>query len=184
MIISSRRASRRSGRYQTEAGLPLMQAKSPSATLAWEMQPRLLCSMPNDCGSMDKSSLATTPAIHVEVPSSDGTSNRFCFIGRHEDVARVLENRESADEPGRPEFSVRQYRDNGRGITRGSDFVIGTEELGSTAPTRIRLHAILEKAWRALARSTQGAGHCRLCTRRCPTCFGGRSAANGQRAAD
>ena len=68
-----------------------------------------------------------------------GKDNKFCFIGRHDDVARVLENRESAGEPGRPEFSVRQYRDNGRRITRGSDFVIGTEAFGPTATTRTRL---------------------------------------------
>lgn len=102
--------------------------------------------------------LGDKPDIHVELPSSDGNSSTFCFIGQHRDVARVLENRESAGEPGRPEFAVRQYRDNGRGITRGSDFVIGTEEFGSTATTRTRLHTILDKAWRTLAKAHQDHG--------------------------
>ena len=99
--------------------------------------------------------LSGRPDIHVELPSSAGKNSKFCFIGRHEHVARVLENRESAGEPGRPEFSVRQYRDHGRGITRGSDFIIGTEEFGPTATTRTRLHTILGKAWCTLAKAHQ-----------------------------
>ena len=126
--------------------------------------------------------LSEKAAIHVELPSPGGR-RKFCFIGQHRDVAYVLKNGEIAGEPERPEFSVRQYRDNGRGITRGSDFLVGTEEFVSTAPTRKRLRTILEKAWSALAKGNRP-GHGQRCTRRCATCFGERSAANGQRAAD
>lgn len=92
-------------------------------------------------------------AIHVELPSSGG---KFCFIGQYRDVAYVLKNGEIAGEPKQPEFSVRQYRDHGRGITRGSDFLVGTDEIGPTATTRIRLGTILKKAWSALARGYEG----------------------------
>ena len=98
------------------------------------------------------------PDIHVEIPSSDEESSKFCFIGQYDDVARVLRNKESAREPGRPEFSVHQYRVHGRGITRGSDFVIATEAYGSTVSTRNRLHAILYKAWQTLAKAHERDG--------------------------
>ena len=92
-------------------------------------------------------------AIHVELPSPGG---KFCFIGQHRDVAYVLKNGELAGEPKRPEFSVRQYREHGRGIARGSDFLVGTEDYVSTAPTRKRLRTILEKACSTLAKGNEG----------------------------
>jgi len=97
--------------------------------------------------------LSADAAVHVELPSPGGG---FCFIGQYRDVAYVLKNGKIAGEPKRLEFSVRQYRDHGRNITRGSDLLVGTEEFGSTATTRKRLGTILERAWSALAGGYEG----------------------------
>lgn len=94
-------------------------------------------------------------AVHVRLPKaaddpqdSNDSPDRICFVGRHADVKRVLQDNSS---DGALEFSVRQYLSAGRYITRGSDLIIGTDDLGPTGPTRKRLHCILNKAWRKLA---------------------------------
>lgn len=91
-------------------------------------------------------------AIHIKLPSS---VDRLCFIGRYADVASVLKDR---NQFGQLAFSVRQYTLNGRNITRGRDFIIGTEDAGPTKSTRDRLHAILNKAWLVLANAHTNVG--------------------------
>lgn len=98
-------------------------------------------------------------AIHVKLPSSSASSpDRLCFIGRYDDVKRVLRDEESRSEPGQPEFSVRHYRQTAQYITRGSDMVIGTDQFGATKSTRARLYTILGKAWQALAKAYEADG--------------------------
>jgi Dyp-type peroxidase family len=84
-------------------------------------------------------------AIHITLP---GSVDRLCFIGRYADVASVLKDE---IQPGQLAFSVRQYTLNGRNITRGRDFIIGTEDSGPTKSARERLHVILNNAWQVLA---------------------------------
>jgi cytochrome P450 len=92
------------------------------------------------------------PAIHVNLPSPKGQSEKICFIGRYKDVKAVLRNPHTS--AGQLVFSVRQYTQNGQRITRGGDLVVGTEAVGPTGPARKRLHRILVLAWETL-----GAAH-------------------------
>jgi cytochrome P450/deferrochelatase/peroxidase EfeB len=90
--------------------------------------------------------------IHIELPVSNNPEDRairkLCFVARYEDVKTVLNNLDEHDDLA---FSVRQYTLNGRQITRGLDLIVGTEDVAPTKSTRDRLHAILNKAWGALA---------------------------------
>ena len=88
--------------------------------------------------------------IRVGLPASaEDSPNRLCFVGRYQDVKTVFRNRNAS---GQLAFSVRQYAVRGRDITRGSDVVIGTEDVGPSQPTRARLHDILYWAWETLGR--------------------------------
>lgn len=77
--------------------------------------------------------------------------SEIVFIGKHAHVSRVIEG--ETNEKGEQLFSIEQYTDTTRRITRGHEFVIGTE-YGSngtkTADDRIRLHDILNSAWATL----------------------------------
>ncbi|MFL6846514.1 MAG: hypothetical protein ACJ8ER_16725 [Allosphingosinicella sp.] len=70
---------------------------------------------------------------------------KIAFVARYEDVTRVLSNDVTADAV---DFSVWPYRDAGRRITRGEDFLIATDAAGS--PSRQRLLEILDHGWKAL----------------------------------
>ena len=84
--------------------------------------------------------------------------------------------------PELPEFSVRQYRDNGRRITRGSDFLVGTEDLDRLRPRGHGFH----NSGKGLVHACEGNEPMTLPTsyEALRTCFGGRSAANGRGATD
>lgn len=84
-------------------------------------------------------------AVRVATP---GTGKVVSFVGRHDDVTRVLSNRVAG---GTIEFSVRGYHEASQRITRGSDMLIGTDETGPTCPARHRLKPILDHAWNTLA---------------------------------
>lgn len=87
--------------------------------------------------------------------ASPGTGQIVSFVGRHDDVTRVLSNNMGKDGV---EFSVRPYHVAGRRITRGSDMLIGTDESGPTCPARHRLKPILDLAWGTLARHFDQSG--------------------------
>jgi Dyp-type peroxidase family len=76
--------------------------------------------------------------LRLQLP---GTKEFVSFVGRHEDVVRVLKN----NSQGRGvSFSIAPYRDASRGIMRGRDLPIGTEH-GDEA--RSILPRILDDAW-------------------------------------
>jgi Dyp-type peroxidase family len=90
-------------------------------------------------------------AVHIKLPVAAGNPfEKVCFVGRYEDVKTVLRDLDAA---GQLAFSVRQYTQVARGITRGLDMIVGTEDVGPTKPTRDRLHTILNEAWKVLAQS-------------------------------
>jgi Dyp-type peroxidase family len=96
--------------------------------------------------------------IRVKLPSATTKSSPddgnkvgpLCFVGRYKDVKTVFRNVNDSDQLA---FSVRQYAVTGRDITRGSDVVIGTEDVGPSKSTRDRLHKILYWAWETLGRA-------------------------------
>jgi deferrochelatase/peroxidase EfeB/cytochrome P450 len=97
-------------------------------------------------------------AVHLDLPSSatQGSYDKVCFVGLHSDVRKVLRNEQSAS--GTLEFSVRHYHLAAQNITRGRDIIISTDAFGPTDATRTRLHAILNKAWWALADALKAEG--------------------------
>lgn len=88
-----------------------------------------------------------TPKRSVRV-ATPGNGRVVSFVGRHDDVTRILSNRIADDTV---EFSVRAYHEASQRITRGSDMLIGTDETGPTCPARHRLNPILDHAWNTLA---------------------------------
>ncbi len=81
-------------------------------------------------------------------PSPDGTQGHIAFVGQHAHVTAVLRN---VDASGQVAFSVRQYRDAARFMTRGQDLLVGTDK----GDVRDRLKAILNEAWLALYQGYQ-----------------------------
>ncbi|MBR1122723.1 Dyp-type peroxidase [Bradyrhizobium lablabi] len=98
--------------------------------------------------------LAASTAAVVRVPlppSLDGSQQHISFVGQHAHVTAVLKN---DDKEGRLAFSVKQYRDTARLITRGQDMLVAVD----TGPTRDRLKSILNAAWLALYRGYEQDG--------------------------
>jgi Dyp-type peroxidase family len=94
--------------------------------------------------------LASPTAAVVRVPlppSPPGAQQHISFVGRHAHVTTVLRN----DDGEGLAFSVKQYRDAARFMTRGQDMLVAVD----TGPTRVRLKAILNEAWTALRRGYQ-----------------------------
>jgi Dyp-type peroxidase family len=88
----------------------------------------------------------TSAAIRVALPPSFAAApqQHMCFVGQYRDVTEVLRN---DDASGQLAFSVRQYTDTARWLTRGQDLLVATD----TGPARQRLRTILDRAWQALA---------------------------------
>jgi Dyp-type peroxidase family len=90
-------------------------------------------------------------ATTIGSPDDDNKLGTLCFVGRYDDVKTVLNNVKESNGTKELLFSVRQYTQNGRNITRGEDLIVGTEDVGPTEPVRRRLRTVLYEAWRALA---------------------------------
>jgi Dyp-type peroxidase family len=87
--------------------------------------------------------------ITVQTPARpDGGCDSFVFVGRYDDVVRVLSDKAAAG--GGREFSVKAYHETAGRITVGGDFLISTE---SGSETRAHLHDMLNAAWGELWRS-------------------------------
>ena len=71
---------------------------------------------------------------------------KVAYVGRYDQVVKVLSN-ERKDAKS-VYFSVEPYRTAGQRITRGQDFLIGTDAAGSDS--RDRLLGVLKEAWREL----------------------------------
>lgn len=71
---------------------------------------------------------------------------KVAFVGRYDQVRKVLSNDKRDDHS--VYFSVEPYCTAGRRITRGQDFLIGTDAAGSDL--RDRLFGVLKEAWRQL----------------------------------
>lgn len=97
--------------------------------------------------------------IRVELPAATTISSpddgnelgTLCFVGRYDDVKTVLNNVKESNGTKELLFSVRQYTQTGRNITRGEDLIVGTEDVGPTEPVRTRLRTVLCEAWKVLA---------------------------------
>jgi deferrochelatase/peroxidase EfeB/cytochrome P450 len=107
------------------------------------------------------------PPEPPEPPAAEPACRTIVFVGRHDDVTKVLSDPVAlppagakgedapnacpyAAEHGRLEFSVLQYHLTGQRITRGHDFLVGGDAVGETAAARRRHYMILCKAWQAL----------------------------------
>ena len=108
---------------------------------------------PNRVSKYAAAILASQPpavggAVRLQLPpAAVGSPQTMVFVGHHEDVVRVL----SGPAPGQPlDFSVEQYRLASERITRGYDFIAGTEPVGATADMRKRMYGMLCKAWSML----------------------------------
>jgi deferrochelatase/peroxidase EfeB/cytochrome P450 len=92
------------------------------------------------------------PAATTASSPDDGNKpGTLCFVGRYDDVKTVLNNVKESNGTKALLFSVRQYTQTGRDITRGEDVIVGTEDVGPTEPVRRRLRTVLYEAWRVLA---------------------------------
>ncbi|MEX3009610.1 hypothetical protein [Hoeflea sp. TYP-13] len=95
------------------------------------------------------------PGIPETSPYNDGASlhepeglgDNMCFVGKYGHVSDVLR---LLDENGKRRFSVTQYRQAGRRVTRGDDILIGTEISSDTEERRARLFTLLNAAWLTL----------------------------------
>jgi deferrochelatase/peroxidase EfeB/cytochrome P450 len=90
-------------------------------------------------------------ATTVSSPDDGNKLDTLCFVGRYDDVKTVLNNVKESNGTKVLLFSVRQYTQTGREITRGEDVIVGTEDVGPTEPVRRRLRTVLYEAWRGLA---------------------------------
>jgi Dyp-type peroxidase family len=92
---------------------------------------------------------AGASAVRVRLPAEQagGRSESMVFVGQHADVVRVLSDKAVG---ARLEFSVERYRQTAARITRGYDFIVGTEDVGPTAATRTLMYDMLRDAWKAL----------------------------------
>ncbi|HZZ87483.1 MAG TPA: hypothetical protein VFE13_04020 [Caulobacteraceae bacterium] len=116
--------------------------------------------------------LAANPghtAVRLTLPPAAGSRVRppIVFVGQYDDVVRVLSDRKVKverraggaqagavqSEELQAEFTTLQYRIASERITRGYDFIAGTESVGATAKTRGRLLRMLGRAWEALGPS-------------------------------
>ena len=91
--------------------------------------------------------------VEVKLPPTDTHDPQAApvvFVGRHDDVSRVL----STVEVGKKiVYSVAPYQEAGRRISRGYDLIIGTEPGSDTADKHKRMHALLDDAWGKLSSS-------------------------------
>jgi Dyp-type peroxidase family len=76
-------------------------------------------------------------AVYLQAPPP--SSEVFVFIGRHAHARQLLD--------GRPEFTVKHYREASERFTRGRVLLVGTD-IGD--PERQRLTKVLDKAWETL----------------------------------
>ncbi len=100
-------------------------------------------------------------AVKVELPeplvAHDGPSNAAAreavvFVGRYDDVRRVLMGRDGSSPV---DFSVEHYRTAMDQMTRGNNFLVGTDQTGPTAALRSRMLGRLKEAWLALGNASE-----------------------------
>jgi Dyp-type peroxidase family len=88
----------------------------------------------------------TAPKPGARATDPDDKKDRMVFLARYEDVRRVLMGR------GDKDFSVAHYRAAMSNMTRGGNFLVGTDQEGASARDRDRMSPILDEAWRTLAK--------------------------------
>jgi Dyp-type peroxidase family len=96
--------------------------------------------------------------VRVTLPptnSQDPEASPVVFVGQHAHVSRVLSTVEADTKKGKKIiYSVAQYQEAGRRISRGYDLIIGTEPGSDTAEKHQRMHALLDDAWDILRRAS------------------------------
>jgi deferrochelatase/peroxidase EfeB len=85
--------------------------------------------------------------VQSVVPPTVGLQETIAFVGWYSQVKKVLSNNVTPDGKG-VHFSVQPYCEAGRRITRGEDFLIGTDAAGSDS--RDRLFQVLKDGWKTL----------------------------------
>lgn len=96
---------------------------------------------------------ASPRVVEVGLPASnpinpmDPQAEPVVFVGRHDDVSRVLSTVEIGN---KIVYSVAPYQEAGRRISRGYDLIIGTEPGSNTADKHKRMHDLLDRAWSEL----------------------------------
>jgi deferrochelatase/peroxidase EfeB len=104
--------------------------------------------------------------IRIRIPPASGTAQpeTVSFVGHHKDVRLVLSdkpNGELSDDVNEnvkigTSFSVWPYHEAGMRISRGQEFLVGTDDAGPTCPARGRLFPILNLGWATLAADNGG----------------------------
>jgi Dyp-type peroxidase family len=96
--------------------------------------------------------------VRVSLPPTkpqDPEASPVVFVGQHAHVSRVLSTVETnTTKRKKIIYSVAQYQEAGRRISRGYDLIIGTEPGSDTAEKHQRMHALLDEAWDILRTST------------------------------
>ena len=93
------------------------------------------------------------PVVKVAMPApnprtTDPEASPVVFAAHSADVQRVLGVTLNAK--GKIIYSVEQYRDAGRRVSRGRDLLVGTEPGSSTAKERARMYGVFREAWKRL----------------------------------
>lgn len=83
----------------------------------------------------------------AKLPAGVEQPEKVTFVGRYDQVVRVLSNKPTVPKGNKVPFSVEPYLTAGRRITRGEDFLVGTD---TGSPLRTRLFAALDAAWARL----------------------------------
>jgi len=85
--------------------------------------------------------------VQSAVPPAAGAPETIAYVGWYSQVKKVLSNTATPDGKG-VHFSVEPYCQAGRRISRGEDFLIGTDGAGSDS--RDRLFQVLKDGWKTL----------------------------------